>query len=153
MANPLGQLWCTGQCGIFIASGSYAGAQEIQFLGFAEQKPDIDIHESDEPVFTDPGGGKEETDASWLGESATINLVLTYFTQNPHILLTTMPRTSDAFKGAGIVAPVRGTSLPGDVGTLLMTENQYPMLFIQFPYWAKPAFGNSAGPPNGMEQG
>jgi hypothetical protein len=38
-----------------------------------------------------------------------------------------------------------GTSIPGDIGTIMVTENACHVLIVTFPYSAKPAYSGQVG--------
>jgi hypothetical protein len=160
------QLWCPGQCDIYLGyvtpgtpatSGSAATPATVSnanaaFLGWAEEAPDIEVTELYEPVYTDPGGNQVPTDKSWQREIGHVGILLSKFNRFPFFAATDMPACAAALAGNDVVTN-RGLALPGYVGTLMLTEGQAVVVYVKFPYAAKPAFGGGGGPPAGMEQG
>jgi hypothetical protein len=162
----MSQLWCPGDCRIYLgfvtpgypsqstsnsvpASVNNANAK---FLGWCEEAPEIDVQQKWVPVFTDVGGNQVPTDKSWQREIGFIGMSLSQFNRFPYYSATYQPRPATSL--AGVDNPAfRGLASPGDVGTLMLTEGQAIVIYVQFPYAVKPAMGGGAGPPAGMEQG
>jgi hypothetical protein len=85
--------------------------------------------------MNDLGGIKEPYDQSYQGKAALISGVLTRLDWNVLEAFTTF--------GAGGSS---GVDVPGDIGTLIMTEAAGFELFLRFPYARKfPGIGLAAG--------
>jgi hypothetical protein len=147
-----GQLWVTGQCGIFVGpAGSSPG--QASFLGFAKTAPQIPLKLNFQKVHADPAGRIVQLDDSYMGQMAFPTMTLTYWNQAAYIALTNSPRASLALAGSIAANTLRGTDVPGDRGSLMITEALHIILYIQFPFAAKAAYGGNFGPPLGMELG
>lgn len=134
----MAQLWTTGPAHCFV--GPYnCGPGAANYLGTADDPPEIDVRPYEEEVFADQGGDKVAFDSSDQGQDALISYNFVRFNQLTMQAITSLPNASSAIAGAPTSA--RGTYLPGDMGTLAMTEGQAITVFVLFPYAAKPFFG------------
>ncbi len=138
------QLWSTGPALIYVgvAGNPAAGAG---FVGTCETKPTIDIDFLFKPVMNDVGGDVS-MDEMYVGMQGMVTLDLNKFNYGLAESLATLPNIAGALAGA--VGVVAGRNDPGDIGSLMLTENLAFVLFIRFPYAAKAAYGaGSAGGP------
>lgn len=133
MAQP----YVTGPAHLYVGLGaSFAPL----YLGTAERTPRIEIRPAWDAVFNDIAGGKIPLDWLYEGEEAFVTADVTRWNEPVYTLLSARPRTSTA--GA-----VQGQNVPGDIGTLLISENFAFPLWIQFPYVGKAAMAAGNLPP------
>src|SRR5438105_3720161 len=118
MAKP----YVTGPCAIYCGIGAlYAPI----FLGHSERGVRIRIAPEYEPVHNDLGG---RVPIDWLyeGETAIISADLTRFNEAVYELIAARPRTST-------LGSVPGVNVPGDIGTMMITEGFAYPLWLVFP--------------------
>lgn len=108
-----------------------------EYLGTAERAPFIDIVEAEEPWYTDEGGHLNPVDFIFMGETATVTVLVTRFSQFVLDRVHSRPN------------PVNGTSGRNrlkDFGHLAGLERGSFPLYIDFPNAVLPIY---AGLPNG----
>lgn len=134
----MAQLWCTGPAHIFVGNGGSASQRTVQYLGTAEQAPQIIIDPQYEQAFNDVGGGLVPIDELYQGEVANVSMVLTRWNEDVLQDIRSLPNFATNSPGA------HGSI---DLGTLMLSEGCTYPLYIKFPYaQAKTAM---AGMPNG----
>lgn len=109
----------------------------LTYLGTCEKAPKIVHRPAWKPVFNDIGGTEVPFDVSYQGEEAFTFADLTRWNEPVFSALQARPN----FPG-----DVRGLNIPGDIGTLMLTEGRAYQLFIFFPYVAKPAYASGGMP-------
>lgn len=125
MAKP----YVTGPCHLFLGVGPSGAAI---YLGTAERTPEIQIRPSWSPVFNSIAG---EVPFDWLfeGEEAFLTADLTRWNEPVYAASASRPNA-----GA-----TRGRNIPGDLGTLMISEGFAYQLWALFPYSIlKPAFSD-----------
>jgi hypothetical protein len=131
MATP----YVTGPAFIFVGCGaSYTPI----FLGTAERSPRISIRDEYGEVFNDILGVKIPYDWSWQGEHAFITATINRFNEATVAAMQARPNGPTG---------VRGYSVPGDVGTLMIGEGKTLPLWVTFPYYAKATYSSAGMPP------
>lgn len=126
MAQP----FVPGPAPLWVGLGS---SEAPIFLGFTERGVDLDVNPQYAPYLTDLGGGVM-TDACYQGALAQISFDLTRWNEETFALMA---------DHAGIVpGSVRGTDLPGEIGTLMAFENAAFPVWCPFPYVAKAAYAS-----------
>lgn len=105
------------------------------FLGTCESAPDIELTGEFEPIFNDLSGTRLPMDRIWEGEEGLMNFVMTYWNE-----IQTVPIMATLAFGAGAAIP--GTSLLGDIGTIMGQEEMTFETWIKFPFSAKTAYSD-----------
>lgn len=108
------------------------GGGSAVFLGTAERSPRIQVRPHFSPVYNDLAGQSVPLDMSFDGEDGFVIADLTRWNESGYAALASRPR----FTGA------RGTSVPGDIGTLMITEGWAYGLYCLFPYQSKTAYAD-----------
>lgn len=132
----MAQAWCTGPAYLFCQPP----AQSVQFLGNTERTPKMRVVREFEPVMNDMAGTKVPYDRLFQGKHIFISGLLTRFNWSVYLALAQLPNVTGD-----------GLDIPGDVGTLMMTEGKAVPFWVEFPY----AVGGRAGKAAmaGMPQG
>lgn len=125
MAQP----YVTGPAGIWV---NVAGAPA--FLGHCERSPSIQIRPYYTPVFSDFAGQRVPLDMIYDGEEAMVSLDLTRYNESVYTVLSSRPG-----------AAIRGTNIPGDIGTLMLLEGRTFDMWVTFPYAAKAVMSSGVG--------
>jgi len=112
----------TGPCDLWISRGSIPGATP-NFLGHAEDGFTIRWIREYDRHMNDLAGTKIAYDRSYQGREAVLTGVLTRL--DWAVLLAAEPTATF------------GVDLPGDRGTLVMTESQGAIVWLRFPFAAK----------------
>lgn len=111
-----------------------------RFIGHCERSPSVQLRPYYDPVFNDLAGQRVPLDVVYQSCDAMISLDLTRYNESTYLLLASRP---------GNV--IRGTNIPGDIGTLMLGEGKAFTLWLRFPYAAKPpmqqAVSNVSGGP------
>jgi hypothetical protein len=130
------QPFVTGPVSLWAAFPSLPNQPKL--IGWGEEAPEIEHRPQFEPVMCDLTGTRIPMDVADEGEDGIISVNLVR--SNPATLAALQARPYGSLSA-------RGTRLPGDLGTLYLTEKAAITLWVFFPYAAlKPAF---AGQPNG----
>ncbi len=146
------QLWSTGPALFYVApmrisSGQSTLAQAVapRFLGTCDEKPQIEVEREYSPVYNDEAGGRP-ADRMYEGQSA---MTVADFDKFDYTVMNYLEAASAPGGALSLgVAPLAGVDYPGDVGTLMATEQTGFALYVYFPYAAKSSYG-----PNGMVPG
>lgn len=139
MAQP----YNTGPVALFAGVGS---GNSPLFLGHGERGPRIQVRPKFSPVYCDLGGSVE-IDTIYDGIDAIVSVTLTRF--NHGVLRTCMDR------GVAFSAVSSGLEFiddPGEMGTLMATENRTFQLWLLFPHAAKGAMAGT-GTGNALPRG
>lgn len=148
MAGTPTQLWSTGPALIY-AGPITVSAGGVLFVGTCKVKPVIEVDFLFKPVSADVGGDAP-LDRMYVGKRGQLRLDLNRFSYPVVQALCNVPNTALAL--ANVPNPGSpGVDNPGDVGTLVVTEQQTYVLYVVFPYYLKPAYGG--GQPTGMVPG
>ncbi len=138
MAATGTQPWTTGPALVY-ANGMGLSNGSAFFVGTCREKPIIDVDFEYEPVRNDLAGAKP-ADMMYLGRSAQVTCDLTEFNYPVVQALCSPPNFSLAI--AALTVPTVGQAgqfgwdNPGDLGTLMITEQNAFVLYVVFPYFA-----------------
>lgn len=109
------------------------------FVGNVERTVAIEFRPTYTPVMCDLGGQRVPVDQIYDGEDAVISGDLTRFNESVYQLMTTYPGS----KQGG--AATRGINVPGDIGSLMLTEGLTFQLWIDCTYKNKAFQAGAAG--------
>jgi hypothetical protein len=124
--------YVTGPAHLFVGLGTKGGV----YLGTAEKFPRISIRRQFHPTYTDQGGLIPH-DMAYMGEEAFVAADISRWNESVYAQLAALPRpNSSVGLSSPVQAPVRGTNVGGDIGTLLVGEGMALSLYVQFPYAA-----------------
>ncbi len=129
----------TGPAYCYAGVGGSISSKSFQFLGTCEDTPQVKIKHEWAPLFNSLGGAAIPADEAYQGATGFVRLDLTRYDEGVRQKTTTMP----FFTGT------LGTSVFGDLGTLMVTEGAAYPLVISFPYVAKATY-TAAGMPAGI---
>jgi hypothetical protein len=131
----MAQLFCTGPAHVHVGlpGGFGSSTATIIYLGTCEDSPRVTLRPMTAPVLNSITGGVP-MDLSFQGEEGFIGLDLTRWNQP---VLDGIRSRATASSRPGVLLP--GTWVPGDIGTLMITENAEIAVFLTFPYAAKTA--------------
>jgi hypothetical protein len=135
----MAQLYSTGPAHAFVGSISSGGVTPF-YLGTCEVAPQIEVTPRFEEVHNDIGG-IVPFDKQYGGEEAFIGLDLNRYNEGVYAALAARPNSL-------VAGAVRGLNSALDVGTLMLTEGKNVVLWIVFPFFAKPAM-RAGGMPAG----
>ena len=126
MANPT-QYWTTGPANIFAGIGA-GGA--MLFLGFSEDRVEINMNGYFEPIRADFGGASP-VDSQFMGMDANfaVNLVR-YDEVNLEIVAQRVKGTNQGIIG------------PGQIGTIMIQEGFAYRVCVTCPYQSKSIYAN-----------
>jgi hypothetical protein len=124
----MAQLYSTGPAHWWVSLQN----SPLLYLGTCEKKPKIVVRPSWSPAYNDLGGQKIPFDMSYQGTEGISLLNLTRFNEPVYQLLATRPSASTKIAS--------GINVPGDIGTLLLTEGLAWTVYVYFPYAAKLAY-------------
>lgn len=130
--------YVTGPAHIWVA---FSGGQP-QYLGTTERSPRQRVKRTFAPLWNDLGGD-EPFDWSYMSQAGLVMGVFTRWEESVYAQLAKVPRST----------LVRGTDVPGDIGSLIGTEGWGVELYVAFPYSAKPVYGAVGGMPRGYRWG
>ena len=146
----MASLWATGPAFIYAAPPTYSIGSAL-FVGTCEQKPTFDVDFLFAPLMNDVAGD-ESMDEMYVGQRGTGSFSFGRFNYNvAEALANANPAAALAVAAGGGVSARGGLSVPGDIGSLMLTEGRNFVLYVVFPYYVKPAMG--AGAPAGMVPG
>lgn len=139
----MAQIYVPGPALIYVGVANSQGVTP-EFFGTGETAPDVDVNGSLIPVMNDLGGTTLPFDRIWDGEEAMISVVINRFNWATMRKLLARPN----FRR---VAPTPGTSISGDIGTLIGGEGMTYNLWLQWTYATKASM--SGGAPEGPMPG
>jgi hypothetical protein len=125
MAQP----YVTGPAHLYAGVG--AGGAPF-FIGHAMRTPRITIRPHFSPVWCDLTGQTVPYDWIFDGEEGFVTYDVSRWNEAGYAALAARPRATGA----------RGITLPGDIGSLMITELFAYQLWVVFPYAAKPAYAS-----------
>lgn len=127
--------WVMGPVGLGVGTQN-VGASSCAFVGVGREAPNIEHIPYYEPVFTDFGGKRVQTDDVFAGEKAIVSIDL----------IQTVPAQIEFLESLNLGTV--GVHPPGARGTLMAAEGKGITVCLLFPLVAlKPAL--YAGRPNG----
>lgn len=131
----MAQLYTTGPAHIFVGVGTGTGGLDVAYLGTCENAPRVQLRPASKGVMNAISGTVVPHDKSFQGEEGFIGLDLTRWNQS----------VLNVVRGRAVpsVGPP-GAYLPGDYGTLMITEGRAMRVWMTFPYAAKAAFNQAA---------
>jgi hypothetical protein len=130
----MGQLYASGPVDMWCGVG--AGRSPL-FLGHGEKAPRIQVYRHYKQIFSDPGG-EVPFEKGYSGEWGIVSVVLDRYNESTLRIIQDVATVNTG------TPPSRGFSLPGEVGSLMLTEGLTYTLFLRFPFAAKPAYSNPA---------
>lgn len=139
MAQPYG----TGAAELWAGVGPSHGPL---FLGWCERNPIMQVRPQYSPVYCDIAGAVP-LDEMYGGQDGLVTADLTVYNETIYAVIA-----DKAVAGTGL-GTLRGRELPGELGTLMVTEGAAYPLWIRFPYAAKPLMGGPAAPGGPMPAG
>jgi hypothetical protein len=133
----MAQFYNTGPIPIWVGVGPDAAANidgasgDPLFLGHCEKKPRISIRPAYSKVFVDLGGQEIPGDYLFQGAEAFVYCDITRFNEDTYAILADYAALQE-----------RGHTDPGEIGSLMVTENSAFPLWLPFPYSAKAAMND-----------
>jgi hypothetical protein len=128
----MGQLYATGPVDIWVGAGG-----SPLFLGHGERAPRIQVYRQYKPAHTDIAG-EVPHDKGYGGEWAVVSVALTRYNESTLAIIEDVATVNTG------TPPSRGFNLPGEIGSLMLTEGLTYPLYLRFPFAAKPAYRNPA---------
>lgn len=130
----------TGPGHIYVKTNYSPGIPNLSYLGVCETTPQIEFTPRFTPVHSDVAGAEVPHDWIYSGKDARLSGILTVW--NWSILLAVMTRPAPVISTSPPSPDPRfGIDLAGARGTLMNTEGYSYTLWVQFPYFSKPAWG------------
>ncbi len=135
MSSP----YVTGPAFLYVGVSGGLTSKAPVFLGTCEDSPEVRINAEWIPLMNALGGSQIGSDTSFQGEKGFVRADLTKYNESVYAVMASRP----FFTGT------RGVTPFGGLGTLMLTENAYYPLWIQFPYFTTKTVMAAAGLPAG----
>lgn len=148
----MAQLFSTGPVAIYVGltagtpyiPGHSAGGITVGtpvFLGHSEKTPNISVRPQVSDAWSDIGGQRVAFDKFYDSQDALVSVDLTRF--NYPVYQAIADRAAAGGPRLATFSP--GVNLPGEIGSLMMTEGLTVTLWLRWPYSAKPAYAAMPG--------
>jgi hypothetical protein len=128
----MSQPYCTGPVDVWTSLPGFGGGGGTPFfLGWGQRGPRISVRRGWEPVWCDLSGTQIPFDLMYEGQEAYVTIELSKYNEAVLETLQAMP-----LPGVGAVGTAPFNDAAGERGTMMLTENVNPTLWLRFPFSA-----------------